>query len=293
MISDKTLRTLEYPKVLERLAGNTSFSLSREAVLALQPATTLPAAQELQQQTAECARLLDMGDVSMGGAHDIRPGVTRASLGGALDPLQLLDVQSTLECAERITRVLGRLDDDYPWLRAQRYRMGHFRAIINAINGAINDRGEVVDTASQALQRIRSELRVAHNRLVDRLNSMLGATQYKNAVQESLVTTRNGRYVIPIKAEFKGQVKGIVHDQSASGATLFIEPLGVTELNNTWHQLQLDERDEVDRILHELSAMIGKEAGAILSTVDALGAVDLGLAKARFGAQLRATTPAL
>jgi len=292
MITDKTLRTLEYAKVLERLAQNTSFSLSREAALALRPVTELAAVQELQQQTEECARLLDSGtDVAMGGAHDIRPGVTRASLGGALDPLQLLDAQSTLECAERIARALGRLDDTYPWLLAQRHRMGHFRAIINAIDGAINDRGEVIDTASQALQRIRSELRVAHNRLVDRLNGLLGS--HRNAVQDALVTTRNGRYVIPIKAEFKGQVKGIVHDQSASGATLFIEPLAVTELNNTWHQLQLDERDEVERILRELSARIGAESAAILSTVEALGAVDLCLAKARYGALTRSTSPAL
>ena len=292
MITDKTLRTLEYPKVLERLAQNTSFSLAREAALALRPAVELGAVRELQQQTEECARLLDTGsDVAMGGAHDIRPGVTRAGLGGALDPMQLLDVQSTLECAERIARALGRLDEGYPWLLSQRHRMGHFRSIINAIDGAINDRGDVVDTASPALQRIRSELRVAHNRLVDRLNGMLGA--YGNAVQDAVVTTRNGRYVIPIKAEFKGQVKGIVHDQSASGATLFIEPMGVTELNNTWHQLQLDERDEVERILRELSARIGQESAAILSTVEALGAVDLVLAKARYGALTRATTPAL
>ena len=294
MISDRTLRTLEFAKVLERLAANTSFSLSREAALALRPETSLLAVRELQEQTEECVRLLDAGaDVGMGGAHDIRPAVTRADLGGALDPQQLLDVRSTLECAERVARALARLDESYPWLLAQRHRMGHFRGIINGIAGAINDRGEVMDSASPALQRIRSELRVAHGRLVDRLNGMLTSQQYRNAVQEALVTTRNGRYVIPIKAEFKGQVRGIVHDQSASGATLFIEPLGVTEMNNQWHQLQLDERDEVERILNELSAAIGKEAAAILSTVDALGAVDLGLSKARYGALLHASTPTL
>src|SRR5581483_1368920 len=203
MISDRTIRTLELLKVLERLAANTSFSLSREAALALRPLTDLSTVQELQQQTEECVRLLDTrSEVSMGGAHDIRASVTRADLGGALDPAQLLDVHSTLLCAERITRLLGGLDDTvFPWLIAQRHRMGHFRGIVNAIQGAINDRGEVMDSASPALQRIRSELRVSHSRLVDRLNSMISGTQYRNAVQEALVTTRNGRYVIPIKAE--------------------------------------------------------------------------------------------
>jgi len=293
MISEKTLHTLEFPKVLERLAANTGFSLSHEAALALRPATTLDVVRELQQQTEECAHLLDTAaDVGMGGAHDIRPGVTRAELGGALDPASLLDVRATLECAERVARVLGKLDGEkYPWLQAQRYRMGHFRPIVNAIGGAINDRGEVVDGASPALQRLRSELRVAHGRLLDRMNGLLSS--YRNAVQDAVVTTRNGRYVIPIKAEFKGQVKGIVHDQSASGATLFIEPLGVTELNNTWRQLQLDEREEVERILRELSGMIGREGGAIKDTVEALGDVDLGLSKARYGALLHASTPVL
>src|SRR5579885_2680556 len=254
----------------------------------------MPAVQELLHQTEECIRLLDArSEPGMGGAHDIRPAVTRAGLGGALDPRQLLDVRSTLECAERVGRSLSGLDESFPWLHSQRHRIGHFRNIVNAIAGAINDRGEIMDSASPALQRIRSELRVTHGRLIDRLQGMLASTQYRNAIQESLVTTRNGRYVIPIKAEFKGQVRGIVHDQSSSGATLFIEPLGVTELNNQWHQLQLDERDEVERILNELSAAIGKEATAILSTVDALGAVDLGLSKARYGALLHASTPKL
>jgi DNA mismatch repair protein MutS2 len=294
VITERTLRTLELPKVLERLAGNTSFSLSREAALALRPANELPAVQELLQQTEECIRLLDSrSEPGMGGAHDIRPAVTRAGLGGALDPMPLLDVQSTLECAERVGRSLSSLDESFPWLQSQRHRIGHFRNIVNAIAGAINDRGEIMDSASPALQRIRSELRVTHGRLIDRLNSMLSSTQYRNAVQESLVTTRNGRYVIPIKAEFKGQVRGIVHDQSSSGATLFIEPLAVNELNNQWHQLQLDERDEVERILQEISGLIGRQSTAILNTVDALGTIDLGLAKARYAALLRANVPAL
>jgi len=294
MISEKTLRTLEFPKVLEKLAANTSFSLAREAALALRPATTLDTARELQDETSECVRLLDSSvDVSMGGAHDVRPAVTRTALGGALDATQLLDVRSTLECAERIARTLSKLDESFIWLQAQRYRMGQYRAIINAIARAINERGEVVDSASTKLGQIRSEVRVVHSRLIDRLNGMLTSIQYRGAVQEALVTTRNGRYVIPIKAEFKGQVKGIVHDQSSSGATLFIEPLAVTDLNNSWRQLQLDERDEVDRILAEISALIGADSVGVISTVLALGDVDLVLAKARYGALVRGSSPSL
>src|SRR5437763_481879 len=257
MISERTFRTLELAKVLERLAANTSFSLSRAAALALRPAAALSAVQELQHQTAECVRLLDMGvDVSMGGAHDIRPGVTRAERGGALDPTQLLDVRSTLDCAERIARTLGRLDESYPWLQAQRHRMGHFRAITSAIAGAINDRGEVMDSASPALQRIRSELRVTHTRLVDRLNGMLSSAQYRNAVQESLVTTRNGRYVIPIKAEFKGQV---ITGPNTGGKTVALKTVGLLTLMAQCGLLIPAEQGSEVAVFDALYADIGDE----------------------------------
>ncbi len=202
----------------------------------------------------------------------------------------MLDILSTLECGERLYNAIGRLNENFPWLLGQRLRMGTFRTITNAISTSIDEQGEVLDAASPALARIRTELRTAHNRIVERLNALIGST-FRTMVQETLVTVRNGRYVIPVKAESRGQVKGIVHDQSSSGATVYIEPAQVTDLNNRWRQLQLDEADEVERILQEISGQIGDQAPRILSTIDALGNIDMVLARARYGAALRATTP--
>ena len=152
MIADKTLHTLEFDKVLQRLAAHTSFSLSRDMVAQLRPSTELEEVQQLQDQVSEALRLVSTrADISLGGAHDIRAGVSRAALGGSLDPMQLLDVQSTLECSERLRVALSRLEaETNAWLTSQRARLGTFRDITELIGQTINDQGEVLDSASPA-----------------------------------------------------------------------------------------------------------------------------------------------
>ena len=295
MIAEKTIRTLEFDKVLDLLAAQTSFSLSKELALALRPSIEADEVRELQAQTREGLRLLEARvDTSLGGAHDIRPSVQRASLGGSLDPTSLLDIQSTLECADRIRSALVRLQpEEYPWLVGVRSRLGTFRDTIALIAGAISGQGEVMDSASPALGRIRADLRVAHQRLIDRLQSILTSQTYRPAIQEAIITVRNGRYVIPVRADARGVIRGLVHDHSSSGATLYIEPLQTTELNNRWRELQLQEGEEVDRILRFISERVGAQAPAILETVTTLGSFDLALAKARYGMATRAVVPEL
>ena len=290
MIAEKTIRTLEFDKVLELLAAQTSFSLSKDLALALRPSIDADEVREMQLQTREALRLLEARvDASLGGAHDIRPSVQRAALGGALDPMSLLDIQSTLECADRIRVALIRLQpEEYPWLVGVRSRLGTFRDTIALIAGAISGQGEVMDSASPALGRIRADLRVAHQRLIDRLQSILTSQTYRPAIQEAIITVRNGRYVIPVRADARGVIRGLVHDHSSSGATLYIEPLQTTELNNRWRELQLQEGEEVNRILRFISERVGAQAPAILETVTTLGSFDLALSKARYGMADRA-----
>ncbi len=141
------------------------------------------------------------------------------------------------------------------------YNLSDGHGLIDLINKTINDRGEVLDSASPALEQIRSDLKITHARLMDRMNRYLSDASSARMLQEALITQRGGgRYVLPLKAEFKGQIKSIVHDQSSSGATLFIEPIAVVEWNNKFRQLELDERDEILRVLHNLSAEIAQHA---------------------------------
>jgi len=293
-MNPKYLKILELDKILQRLAEHTSFSAGRELALALQPSADIEEVRRRQQETAEAKMLLSLKPgISLGGAHDVRPSLKDAQIGAMLEPQALLDIQSTLLSAKALRRAIMSDADRFPTLVAIAQHIEECPALVAAIAHCINDRGEVVDDASPALARIRRELALARERLLDRLNKLITSPDNANYLQETLITQRGGRYVIPLKADFKGRIPGIVHDQSASGATLFIEPLATVELGNQWRQLQLDERQEVERILRQLTLTVAEHAAEISRTVDALARLDLALAKARYAFQLKAVEPAL
>jgi DNA mismatch repair protein MutS2 len=290
----KYLQTLELNKILERLAEHTSFSAGRELALALQPSTDVEEVRSRQHETAEAKFLLSVNPgLSLGGARDVRPLLKNAEIGATLDPAALLDVQTTLVSAKALRRGIVPKADQYPTLAAIAHGLEECPKLVAEIARCINDNGEVLDSASPALARIRRALAVARDRLLDRLNRLLGSSDSAAYLQEALITQRGGRYVIPVKAEYKGRVQGIVHDQSASGATLFIEPLAIVELGNQWRELQLDEQREVERILGELTALVAAHVTEIRSTVDALAQLDLAFAKAQYAFAIKAVEPAL
>jgi DNA mismatch repair protein MutS2 len=288
----KHLHTLEFPKILERLARHADFSASKELALALTPALSLSEARERQAETSEARRLLSLrSNASIGGARDVRPLLQQAQRLGALLPPELLDIRQTLIAGRDLKRVITRLGDQLPRLADAAGRIQECPVLVQEITRCISDRGDVLDSASPALARIRRELEVAHQRLLDRLNKMVQSSQYSQFLQETFITQRQGRYVIPLRAEFKGRIQGIVHDQSASGATLFIEPLATVELNNRWHQLQLEEEEEVRRVLLALTQLVAQEAKYVETTVATLAELDLALAKAKYADQLHAVEP--
>lgn len=293
-MDEKTLSVLEYPKVLERLAGYASFSLSAEFARALKPTNDLVEASRRQSITSEARFLLSTSaDVTVGGARDIRSHVDLARRSGVLDSPSLLDIKNTLVSARTLARGLERQADQIPNLTAIAVRMPPPSGLVDAISRAISERGDVLDSASDRLGNIRRELKVAHERLLSRLERIINDPRHAPMLQENIITQRNGRYVIPLRAEFKGRIRSIIHDQSSSGATLFIEPLVTVELNNQWHELQLAERDEERRILAELSAMVGINAENILDVIDALAEFDLALMCAKYAEDLRAAEPVL
>jgi DNA mismatch repair protein MutS2 len=295
MLAGFALDVLEFDEIRQQLARHTSFSAGSELALNLEPTDDLSEAQRRQRTTAEALKLPGLRPaLHMGGVHDVRPPAERARVGGILGPGELLDVASTVKAARAWRRGLAPLRDDTPTLLeiADAYLSDH-PGLAEDIGGAIGDSGEVLDSASPQLGRIRTELRGAHDRLVTRLRELMGTSQFRDAVQDPVVTQRAGRYVIPIRAEFRGSVPGIVHDQSASGATLFVEPLAVVEMGNRWRTLRLDEEREVERILRALSLSVGQEADALASSVEGLAQLDLARACAGLADHQRATMPRL
>ena len=283
------LRTLEYDKVIARLARHTSFDAGRSLAMELEPSSEYREVVRRQRQTAEARRLLQMKPrTGLGGAHDVRPSAEKAARGGVIDPGDLLSIATTLECARDLKTSISRLDEALPLLKEIVDLIEPLTRTIESINRSINQRGEVTDQASPALGSIRREVRGLHDRLYQRLQEILAASFSKGIAQEAIITLRDGRYVIPIKADMRGQLKGIVHDVSGSGATVWLEPLAVVELANRWREAQLEEEREVERVLRALSTEIGAQAEAIDWDVVALARIDLVLAKVRYGDEIGA-----
>jgi DNA mismatch repair protein MutS2 len=291
---DKQLKTLEFPKILEMLSRYAMFSASKELALALRPTAYWAEAKERQTETTEAYRLLSVKvNVGVGGARDVRPLVARARRGVTLLALELLEIRQTLIAARDLKRTIVRLAEDYPHLADIAQRIEECPGVVNEIGQAIDERGEVKNSATPELARIRREQEVAHGRIIEKLNRILASPQYNRYLQEPLITQRDGRYVVPLKAEFKGRIQGIVHDQSASGATLFIEPMATVELNNRWRQLQLDEEEEIRKILAALSELVSSQGRLINHTVEALAELDLAFAKAKYAEAIDAVEPLL
>jgi DNA mismatch repair protein MutS2 len=290
---EKSLQTLEFPKVLARVAGEAGFSVGRERVLALEPTTDLDEARRRLAFTSEAVRLIDTQPrAGLAGAQDVRTQLLRASRGGDLTASDLVLVGGTLRAARSVARLLGDLSRDaYPQMTALGEAMPVHPHLVRRIEEVVDDEGEVLDSASPRLRRLRGDVRAANQRLQQRLRTLVG--EFGHVLQEPIVTTRADRYVVPVKADFRGRVRGIVHDQSSSGATLFIEPMVVVELNNALREVQAQEQEEVERILREVSGEIGAEAEAIGAAVEALGEFDLQLARARYGRMHRAVEPML
>jgi len=290
----KNRTTLEYPKILAKLAEYCAFSRSAEKARTLTPTADINEARRRQAETAEAVRLLELRPTTtIGGARNIQEAVETAARHGVLEATQILEIKSTLVSAREIRRYFERHEHDYPLLTEITLRMPPSLGLVDAISHTLSDRGEILDTASPKLGEIRRNLRIQHDRLITRMQRMLSDPKISPYLQDSIVTQRDGRYVLPLVADHKGKVKAIVHDQSASGATLFVEPLSVVELNNAYRELHLAERDEVRRVLAELTRLIGEHAAILLEMSDALADFDLALARARYAQDLDAIEPEL
>jgi DNA mismatch repair protein MutS2 len=285
---DKTLVTLEYDKVIARLARNCQTEPGRELALSLRPSPEYAEVLHRQRLTAEARRLLELKpNVSVSAARDMRTIVHQAALGRTLDPAELLEVQATLSMASSLREIVERLRSYMPFLADIASRIGDFREVTADIGRCINQHAEIVDAASPALAQLRREARIAHDRLSARLQQIVKSG--RSAIQEPIITLRDGRYVIPVKAEQRSQLPGIVHDVSSSGATVFLEPLETVEMGNHWRELLAEEQREIARILRALSQLVGARDVEVSEAVEAVAQIDLLTAKVRLGESMGAT----
>ena len=283
MISEKTIATLELHKILQALTAYTTFSAGEEFAIELYPSTELEEVQLWQRETAEAVALLEeSSNITLRGARDVREPVIKALRGVIIEPSTLLDIRYTLRRGSTLKRTLGRMKATFPLLSELANEIEECIELQSSIEKTVDDNAEIKDTASARLAIIRRDLKVAFDRLQNKLNRIVTSKANQPKLQEAIVTMRNGRYVIPLKTEHKGKIKGIMHDSSASGATIFIEPLETVELNNKWRELQVDEEKEIRRILADLTEEIAGESERIVRTVQLLGYLDLTFAKARY-----------
>jgi DNA mismatch repair protein MutS2 len=296
-VHEQILAKLEYPEILDRLARRCRFDVAAERARELGPSGDPAQVAYLLDVTAEAVDLLtEFPDVTIGGAKDVRDLVERAAKGARLQPSELLRVLDMVSAARNLRRAFLRLPDvetRFPRLLDFVDHLAELVDLETEIGRAIGPRGDVLDTASAELARIRREVRVAHSRLMERLNALVSGGKYASALQDAIVTSRDGRYVLPVRADARGQLPGVVHDTSASGQTLFVEPLEIVELNNRWRERQLEEQHEIDRILDALSGKTGARSVEIASSVEATAAIDLAMAKAHLAFDMRAHRPAL
>ena len=281
---------LEFPAIRERLARHASFAAGREAALALRPVADRVRAVRRQRETAEAVRLRALrARLPLGGARDVRPAARAAARGRTLAPAELLEIAGLAGTAGRMRRALARLRAEAPLLGAIGAALPDLGALGELIAAAIGDRGEVRDSASPALAAIRRERDAVHGRLLQRMEALARSAALRPALQEQIVTLRGGRYVLPVRAEARGAVPGVVHDSSASGATIYVEPLAAVDAGNRRSELQARERHETERILRELSEAAGQAADELAGAVERLARIDLALAKARLAEEIGAT----
>ena len=291
---DRHYISLELDKILQRLSAFTGSVDAKEMIHALEPQSDLDDAQRLQQQTVDAHMLMArFGGPSFGGLKNVNNALSRANAGSVLSMRELLDIAGVLRTIRGISEwrssnsgVPCAIDVYFDALTPNKY-------LEEKIMQCIISDDEMSDNASPALRDIRRKIRAASSRVREQLDKLIRSSHYQKYLREAIITQRNGRYVVPVKIEHRGEVKGLVHDTSSSGATVFVEPAAVVEANNDIKVLQSKERDEIERILAELSEEAGSFYEGIKQSYECAVELDIIFAKAKYAYDLKATAPTL
>ncbi len=290
----KSLEMLEFYRIREILSGFTSFALSRELALNLQPLSDYEQVSLLLRQSAEARNLLCLEpEFSIGEVTDIQQAARMATRGKLLTPQALVEIERTLASVRKLRQSLIKLPDELPLMCNIASGIVELHQLEKDIRSCLMPTGELLDSASPRLATLRQQLKQARQHLLDRLENLVKSPRGQRIVQEPIITEREGRYVIPVRVEARREIKGIVHDVSNTGATVFVEPWSTIELGNKLRELTIEEEREIERILRDLSAQVGTYAPEISSNIALTAEIDLALAKARYARNANATEPAL
>lgn len=279
---EKYWNKLEYPKIIARLAEYASFEVSRELLLDLTPKRDMASARREIDATTEGVELLRLHPLyNCGSCRDIREALRRVSLGGSLDIAQLVAVAETCRASRQNKEFFSQLKGHFPQLVEQAHKLGIFRTIETAVDKAVGPDGQIADGASARLSGIRQRIRMYEGQIKERLDNFIRNPNTAKFLQEPIVTLRGGRFVVPVKQEYRSSVAGAVHDISGSGATIFVEPLAVMQANNELARLRLEEEDEIAAILRALSAVVASFAEELERSLWGMARLDFVIAKAR------------
>ncbi|NEW08172.1 endonuclease MutS2 [Paenibacillus sp. SYP-B3998] len=295
-MNKKIIKTLDYQKILYKLSQHAETSLGKEAAEKLEPIGEFEVVKLRLQATDEAVNVERLkGNAPFGGIRDIRASLHRARIGGMLNPGELLDISTTLFGSRRLKRFVLAVHEEYPvpMLKDQVELLTENKQLEDKINSCIDENAVVVDSASPELGRVRNELRTGEARVRERLEQMIRNSSVQKMLQDVLITIRNDRYVIPVKAEYRSSFGGMIHDQSASGATLFIEPESVVQLNNKIRELKLKEEVEIEKILRALTELVAEQVDLLVMDVELLAQLDFIFAKAGLARELKGTQPRL
>ncbi|MGD6841094.1 endonuclease MutS2 [Bacillus infantis] len=294
-MDSRVLKVLEFNKVREQLLEHVSSSLGRSKAEVLLPSADYEEVVRLQEETDEAVKVLRIkGNIPLGGIFDILPHVKRSVIGGMLSPQELVQIASTVHASRQLKRFVDDFsneESELPILTKYMDRVIVLAELEEAIRMAIDENGEMLDSASDALRSIRTQLRTRESRVRERLESMIRSSNAAKMLSDAIITIRNDRFVIPVKQEYRGHYGGIIHDQSSSGQTLFIEPQAIVQLNNELQSIRVKEQQEIERILVELSGRTAAYQPELDIIVEVLAEVDFMFAKGRYSRRLKASKP--
>lgn len=292
MMKERPLRVLEFTKIRDMLTEKALTPLGAEKCQALVPSTNFQEISEWQEETEEALVVLTyVGGHPMASFSDVRPYLALCDKGATLSPKALLEIATLMRACRTARSALVTERDNTPRLKEKASLLGSFRNLEDDITTAILSEDEIADKASNELANIRRHLRGATERIKERLNSMIRSSAYQKYLQDPILTMRNDRYVLPVKAEYRASVPGLVHDQSASGATLFIEPMAAVEMGNELKQWEAKEKQEIERILAALSAEVAPYAVQLKENLELLAELDFAFAKGLLSRDMSGVTP--